>query len=316
MIDNEVMAMKITILAIPLLALLLSGCSDDGASEAVIHNEPAQTDNDSVSEPLPDEDEVRFTAVAAYFNRLTTDRYMLSEDDINPADSGTWLIDLRNRDAFSEGSLPEAVSSDPASLGDVLGRLRQADHVVFISEDGQVASQVMAATRMAGINSALLAGGIKEYEGDLQPGQRSISELVDTAEEAVGGDPETQIMDEVVSRYLSGDIATDQSRVSPATLHENLSDYYIIDTRSEADYEEAHVPTAHHVPVASIGQHMPDIPADQPLLVYCYSGQTGAQVATVLAIAGFETYTLKNGMGNWVEQGFETAQPDADPVTK
>ncbi|ADH98123.1 rhodanese-like domain-containing protein [Salisediminibacterium selenitireducens] len=308
--------MKTTILAIPLLALLLSGCSDNGASDAAFHNEPEQTDNESVSEPVPDEDEIRFTAGAAYFNRLTTNRYMLSEDDIDPADSGTWLIDLRNSAAFSEGSLPEAVSSDPASLGDVLGALRQTDQVVFISEDGQVASQVMAATRMAGINSSLLAGGIRDYKGDLQPGQRSVSELLDTVEEAPGGDPETQIMDEVVNRYLSGDIATDRSRVDPETLHANLSDYYIIDTRSEADYKEAHVPTAHHIPVASIGQHMPDIPADKPLLVYCYSGQTGAQAATVLAVAGFETYTLTGGMGNWVQQGFETAQPEADPVTQ
>ena len=48
------------------------------------------------------------------------------------------------------------------------------------------------------------------------------------------------------------------------------------------------------------------IPADKPVIVYCYTGQTASQTVAVLRMLGYEAYNMSQGMINgWIPAGYE-----------
>ena len=54
---------------------------------------------------------------------------------------------------------------------------------------------------------------------------------------------------------------------------------------------------------------VPSTPAMEPVIVYCYSGQTASQVMAVLRMLGFEAYNLAGGMGasgkgGWLKEDY------------
>jgi rhodanese-related sulfurtransferase len=98
----------------------------------------------------------------------------------------------------------------------------------------------------------------------------------------------------------------------------------VIDSRSRAAWDQAHIPGAIHLPTA-------DIPAraaalldpDVPVVAYCWGpGCNGAtRAALALAEAGYDAREMLGGIEYWIREGFpvrtdkgeETAEPD--PLT-
>ena len=73
-------------------------------------------------------------------------------------------------------------------------------------------------------------------------------------------------------------------------------DMTIIDIRSVEDYAAGHVKGAVNMPWGpAISEGLSSIPADKPLYVYCYTGQTAGQAVTTLNIAGFDARSVNLG---------------------
>jgi len=76
---------------------------------------------------------------------------------------------------------------------------------------------------------------------------------------------------------------------------------YVLSVRSAEHYEIGHVPGAVNIPWREIAQvgATDEIPSDQQVVVYCYTGHTGAVATCYLAAQGFDAVNMKFGMGSW-----------------
>lgn len=73
-------------------------------------------------------------------------------------------------------------------------------------------------------------------------------------------------------------------------------DMTVIDIRSAEDYAAGHVKGAVNMPWGTaISEGLSSIPADKPLYVYCYTGQTAGQAVATLNIAGFDARSVNLG---------------------
>jgi rhodanese-related sulfurtransferase len=92
-------------------------------------------------------------------------------------------------------------------------------------------------------------------------------------------------------------------------LFENLSDGdeandpFILSVRSPEHYEIGHVSSASNIPWREVtkADNLEQLPADEPIVVYCYTGHTGQVAATVLELFGYDVTNLKFGMMAWTD---------------
>jgi rhodanese-related sulfurtransferase len=116
---------------------------------------------------------------------------------------------------------------------------------------------------------------------------------------------------------------TDVSDVRAALMREG-SDLILIDSRSVAAWDQAHIPGAIHLPTADIPARAAAVlDRNLPVVTYCWGpGCNGAtRAALALSEAGFDAREMLGGIEYWVREGFpvrtgngeETAEPD--PLT-
>ncbi len=105
------------------------------------------------------------------------------------------------------------------------------------------------------------------------------------------------------------------------------ADWFILNYWGEADYlDMGHIDGAYqYTPKATLGTStdLATLPTDMPIAVYCYSGQTGSQIAAYLTILGYDAYDLKFGTNGMIYDdmtshkwaGAETGPAGYDYVT-
>lgn len=100
-------------------------------------------------------------------------------------------------------------------------------------------------------------------------------------------------------------VTTSGGTVDPTTLHSRLDDVRVLDVRSGAEFETAHIPGAYHVPLDTLGEHCNDIcGVDEEIVLVCQSGGRARQAAAKLATAGMTSmHVLDGGMGAWLAAG-------------
>ncbi|QRN86823.1 rhodanese-like domain-containing protein [Clostridia bacterium] len=73
-------------------------------------------------------------------------------------------------------------------------------------------------------------------------------------------------------------------------------DMTILDIRQASDYEAGHIRGAINAPWGTaVSDILSKLPADKPLFVYCYSGQTAGQAVHTLNLAGFDARSVNLG---------------------
>jgi rhodanese-related sulfurtransferase len=93
---------------------------------------------------------------------------------------------------------------------------------------------------------------------------------------------------------------------------------FILSIRQNDVYSEGHINGAY---LASWGTDLAEkvsmLPTDEPVYVYCYSGQTAGQTVALLNILGVEAYSVKSGynLGASKTEGFEAyVETDANEL--
>ena len=92
-------------------------------------------------------------------------------------------------------------------------------------------------------------------------------------------------------------------------LYENLNDGnednnpYIISLRSAEDYAKGHIPGAVNISTKELFtlDTLKHLPTDKLIVVYCYTGQVGSQVAAILNMLGYNAKSLLHGMSAWTD---------------
>lgn len=84
-------------------------------------------------------------------------------------------------------------------------------------------------------------------------------------------------------------------------IMDTKDDYAILDARTQAEYDEGHIPGAILIPhdtVATAAEDaLPD--KDQLILVYCRSGNRSKQASQALVDLGYTNVIEFNGINNW-----------------
>lgn len=95
-----------------------------------------------------------------------------------------------------------------------------------------------------------------------------------------------------------------------ASLREGES--YVVDVRGFGEWEEGHLPDVEvgggtagiHIPLATLTEHLDEIPRDRRLVVHCLSGERSAIAASVLEANGFPKVTnMAGGLSAWRDAG-------------
>jgi rhodanese-related sulfurtransferase len=86
-----------------------------------------------------------------------------------------------------------------------------------------------------------------------------------------------------------------------ANPYDDLSDFYLLDIRSAADFAKGHIQGAVNVPFALVAkpENLMLYPTDKPILVICYTGHTASVATGILNTLGYDTWTLRFGMMSW-----------------
>ena len=86
-----------------------------------------------------------------------------------------------------------------------------------------------------------------------------------------------------------------------AQLMAEQTDYVLLDVRTQAEFEESHIPGAVCIPNETIGtEKLPQLPRrDQMILVYCRSGNRSKQAAQKLASMGYTNVLEFGGINTW-----------------
>lgn len=97
-------------------------------------------------------------------------------------------------------------------------------------------------------------------------------------------------------RGLSPGEATDLLQANPRV--------FVLDVRTLGEYQQARLQAARLIPIDQVLGRLAEIPADQPILVYCAVGSRSSQVAEFLDRQGYgEVYNLFGGIWGWRLRG-------------
>ena len=91
------------------------------------------------------------------------------------------------------------------------------------------------------------------------------------------------------------------SAADAAALMESASDYILLDVRTQAEYDQGHIPGAVCIPNETIRKEkIPALPdKDQLILTYCRSGNRSKQAAQKLAEQGYTNIVEFGGILSW-----------------
>jgi rhodanese-related sulfurtransferase len=80
--------------------------------------------------------------------------------------------------------------------------------------------------------------------------------------------------------------------------------HLLIDVRTPEEFASGHIARSINISVETLENRLSEIPHDQPVIVYCRSGNRSTQAAQILASAGYTDIRNLGGINAWTEQGF------------
>ena len=96
----------------------------------------------------------------------------------------------------------------------------------------------------------------------------------------------------------------DPAKITSSTVFGALSSYYVVNYWPADQYADpGHIPGAvQYTPKASISlaADLKTLPTDKPVIVYCYTGQTSANLAAYLRVLGYDAKSLLFGANNMI----------------
>ena len=237
----------------------------------------------------------------------------LAADLANPEAPKTLIIDIRDKDEhFAAGHIAGAVHM-PYPMwanAETYQDLAEPDtRVVVVCHTGHKASLLTMQLRqrgyeayalkhgMMGWNSDPAIVGVHTYCEEEAPAYPTTTEAVEAQLHEIPSHAEVADLSQILP-------ALERPVVSPKALAESMNDgegegYFVLDIRKGEHYKAGHIAGAVHVPYPKVLDELAQLPAHRPIVVACYSGHKGSQIAGLLRQLGYEAYALKYGMMGW-----------------
>ena len=118
----------------------------------------------------------------------------------------------------------------------------------------------------------------------------------------VGCKEEETNLTEVAQTYFTEYPESGSYLISWTDLYAKIDagdDLFIVDIRGNADYQTNHIDGAYNAAWGTdLASKVDKLPKDEPVYVYCYSGQTAGQTIALLHMLGIDAYSVKSGFVN------------------
>ena len=94
-------------------------------------------------------------------------------------------------------------------------------------------------------------------------------------------------------------------RIGPAEYMAQLAGtpHFLLDVRTPEEFASGHLEGAANINVQELARRLSEIPRDQPVVLYCRSGNRSAQAAQMLQAAGFTSVYDLGGIIAWEQAG-------------
>lgn len=110
--------------------------------------------------------------------------------------------------------------------------------------------------------------------------------------------PKVDVAAEATNAYFAN-MAADGYKITEKDFVAKVKageDMFILDIRSAEDYGKGHIKGAINAPWGpAIAASLDKLPADKPVMIYCYTGQTAGQAVATLNIAGVNAKSVTYG---------------------
>jgi rhodanese-related sulfurtransferase len=228
-----------------------------------------------------------------------------------------FIIDWRGSDDYDARHIKDA---ENIALGDLVARVDDGTiptdkTIVNVCYSGQTASVATATLNLLGYDAQNLKFGMCGVTDDtiLVPGSDKWSTqiesdeytLVDTGPGAPSTtydfpDPDTgeKTAEDIIKANFSK-VLEGWKKFSPDVIA-NRESYHIVNYWYVADYDDiGHIETAfQYTPKLSLksDELLNTLPTDKPVIIYCWTGQTSAQVVAYLRVLGYDAYSMLYGV--------------------
>ena len=305
---------KMWLLAILFLAFAATSCSDDPdpINEAQVLAEYLESPDGG--------GDYANTAMGAY----------VAADGVKAlmATGGVYIIDIRQADAFATGHVEGA---NNVAAADVISHLDGMDvsgydKVAIICYTGQSAAWVTNLARISGYDNVYsMKWGMSSWNAEFDSWSGKTSNMYSTQFKTApyemgpagnlptlntGATDGASILKARMDVVLAEGFGA--AAIGAADVYANLGDFYIVNYWKLAHYENpGHIEGAmQYEPKASIGleTYLKTLPTDKTIVVYCYTGQTSANMASYLRILGYDAKSLKFGANSMIYDEMPSSQ--------
>ena len=77
----------------------------------------------------------------------------------------------------------------------------------------------------------------------------------------------------------------------------------LVDVRGADEHEAGHIAGDRHIPFDRLKDEVVTLDREQPILLYCRSGERSATAAEALQASGWNANSIEGGLLDWVERG-------------
>jgi LPXTG-motif cell wall-anchored protein len=241
-------------------------------------------------------------------------------DNLNDGDTSNdpVIISLRAKDVYDNAHIPGAIWMDVKTMftADNLATLPTDKQIVVYCYSGQTSAQATSALNALGYDAYSMLYGFCSWNSDADAGGKCFDETTMGADYATTTDPTAVVamayppatpLGETTQAAAEAYFSGGTKNISASDLFDNLNDGdtsndpFIISVRSADDYNKGHIPGAINLSPGTMFAEdgLVGVPDDQPLVVYCYTGQSASQVTSLLNILGYDAKNLLWGMQGW-----------------
>ncbi len=297
-----------------IIGLFVTGCGQAQPVATPPSNTPAATSSEDSSKAIK-------SALETYFNDIgskVTNSYKIAEkdlkDELDKTPDKYVILDIRKADAYALGHIKGAINvpygADIANNLDSIRAIAKDKTLIVACYTGQTAGQADSLLNVAGIktlslNSGMGGSGTVGFETRGWLGQKYPTVTEATAmPTAPAVATNSKAIDVAVQKYFN-EVPKDSYKIDLPVMKDALANqpdkYYLVDVRKAVDFAKGHIKGAVNIPygpdVAKNLDSIKDKSTGKTAVVYCYTGQTAAQVDSLLNIFGITTKSLNFGFG-------------------
>jgi NADPH-dependent 2,4-dienoyl-CoA reductase/sulfur reductase-like enzyme/rhodanese-related sulfurtransferase len=99
----------------------------------------------------------------------------------------------------------------------------------------------------------------------------------------------------------SGLLRGDHPQLTASEVQARLNDEssFILDVRTQAEFDRGHLPRAVNIPVDSLRSRLSEVPSDRPVIAYCQVGMRGYLATRILLQHNRQVHNLSGGYRSW-----------------